>query len=301
MTAGHVPVLLEEAVKALVLRPDGVYLDATGGAGGHAAAVLEKLDEAGRLFIGDYHRPSVENLGRLFGNDARVTVRHVRFSRIFEVFDTQFAGILADLGISSTQLADQRLGIAFISDAAPLDMRLDDALHETAADILATRSRDELADIFFHLGGERAARKIAAAVASDRQKKAFATAGELRGLCERVLGRYYRSARIHPATKVFQALRIAVNRELEEIQSLLRTAPGRLAPGGRLVVIAFHEGEDRLVKTHFAQLVADGDFRQPHRKAVKPAAGELAANPRARSARMRVLEKVEPLARRASP
>lgn len=324
MTEGHVPVLLREALEGLNIRPDGVYLDATGGLGGHSAAILERLDKGGRLFIRDYHRASVAALAARFRDDARVEVDYARFSRLFEnesafplgtralatgraqpgatalLGTTAFDGILADLGISSAQLDDANLGIAFSHDGAPLDMRLDDELRETAADILAHRSRDELADIFFHLGGERAARKIAAAVALDREKKGFETTGDLRGLCERVLGRTYRGARIHPATKVFQALRIAVNRELEEVEALLQTAPDRLKTGGHLVVIAFHAGEDRLVKTRFSELVGSGAFKQPQRKAIKPSKEEIAANPRARSARMRVIEKVEPLARHAS-
>lgn len=296
MDQEHVSVLLAEVLEGLRVRPDGVYCDVTGGLGGHAAAILERL-KSGKLLVCDYHEPTAEQLRQRFAGDARVTVVCERFSQIFNFLPTAFLsgfdGILADFGISSPQLADPSVGIGFQIDGAPLDMRLDRRLARTAADVLATESRDGLADLFWSLGGERGSRRIAAAIVADRDKGVrYDTTDALRGLCERVLGRDYRGARIHPATKVFQALRIAVNGELDEVAVFLAEAPARLKAGGRLVTIAFHEGEDRLVKRRFRELAMTDGYTLPVRKSIKPSEVELEANPRARSARLRILERV---------
>lgn len=294
--SSHVPVLLNEALEALKPRPDGIYLDATGGLGGHAREIAARLGESGSLLVCDYHGPAVEGLENFFAGDSRVSVRRARFSRVFETlegpFSAGFDGILADFGISSVQLGDPALGIGFQLDGAPLDMRLDDRLGKTAKDLLAETGRDELADVFYRFGGERHSRVIAAAIVADRGRGVFyGTTDALRGLCERVLGRHYRGKKIHPATKVFQALRIAVNGELDEVGEFLAMAPTRLKSGGRLAVISFHEGEDRLAKLKFRELENAGGFRLPVRKAVQPGEAELEANPRARSARLRILER----------
>lgn len=297
---GHTPVMLSEVLSALRVKLDGSYLDATGGAGGHAAAILERLGPVGRLIVCDWNAAAAKALQTRFCDDTRVRVMRESFSRIFENVTGDFDGILADFGISSLQLEGQAPGISFLRDADPLDMRLDDRKMRTAADILAEASADELADIFFHLGGERASRKIAAAIAADRALKEFKHVQDLKTLCERVLGRFYRGKGLHPATKIFQALRIRVNGELEEIRFLLEKAPMRLKPGGNLVVIAFHEGEDRLVKQAFRALAAGPSFELPVRKALQPSRNEVLKNPRARSARLRIIMKVEPSARHAN-
>lgn len=294
--SAHVPVLLDEALAALNLKPDGVYLDATGGLGGHSREIAARLDGRGRLLVCDYHEGTAAGLKELFRADPRVSVKRSRFSRVFDAleapFDAGFDGILADFGISSAQLDDPALGIGFQLDGAPLDMRLDGRLKMTAADFLAESSRDELADLFYRLGGERHSRVMGAAIAGDRERGVFyRTTDELRGLCERVLGRRYRGKKIHPATKVFQALRIAVNGELDEVREFLAVAPGKLKVSGRLVVISFHEGEDGLAKAKFRELASSEGFFLPVRKAVKPGEAEIAANPRSRSARLRILER----------
>lgn len=288
----HESVLLCEAVDHLVINPDGVYLDCTGGAGGHSQEILKRLSARGRLWVCDYHKETAEALKAKFVSDKRVTVVSSRFSRIFDNLNFSFDGILADFGISSPQLDDKRLGIGFLLEDIFLDMRLDDSLLETAADILKTHSEAELADLFFQLGGERGSRKIARAIVADREKDIFYdTTSSLRDLCARVLGRYYRGKKIHPATKVFQALRIAVNCELDEIKALLEQAPKKLNLNGRLVLISFHAGEDALVKACFRKLAETEDYEMPFRKSLKPSREETLRNPRARSARLRVLAK----------
>ena len=288
----HAPVLLEEVVELLVTTKSGRYLDCTGGFGGHSQAILEKLAFDGELWIADYHKPTAEKLKLKFLSEDRVRVLNERFSVIFDNLVPPFCGILADFGISSPQLEDTALGIGFSVDA-PLDMRIDSNLTISATDILQTHSEEEIANIFYNFGGERASRRLARAIVFDReQDKFYTTTTELKLLCERVLGKFYRGKKIHPATKIFQALRIAVNRELEEVQKILEKAPGFLTVGGRLGLIAFHEGEDRLVKVAFKALEATGKYRRVTRKALQPTDNELLLNPRARSARLRVLERI---------
>ncbi len=284
--------LLTEVVEFLVTDVNARYLDCTGGFGGHSQAILEKLAADSELWIADYHKPTAEKLKIKFLSENRVRVLNERFSVIFDNLVPPFCGILADFGISSPQLEDPTLGIGFSSDA-PLDMRIDSSLTLSATDILQTHSEEEIANIFYNFGGERASRRLARAIVHDRDiDKFYTTTTELKLLCERVLGKFYRGKKIHPATKIFQALRIAVNRELEEVQMILEKAPGFLSVGGRLVLISFHEGEDRLVKTAFKALEATGQYRRITRKAVQPSDAELQQNPRARSARLRVLERV---------
>lgn len=292
--AGHKPVLVREVIQNLNIRPAGAYLDATGGGGGHSQEILDRLTRSGRLTICDYHEPSVARLKDRFAKLENVTVICERFSRVFEIDDGPFDGILADFGISSPQLEDESLGIGFQQEGAPLDMRLDKRLHTTAADILKSYEEEALANLFYELGGERFSRKIAAAIVYDRNiGKFYETTDALKGLCERVLSKYYRGAKIHPATKVFQALRIAVNGELKEVADFLAAAPLRLKAGGRLALISFHEGEDRQVKVKFKELAQKGPFSLVTKKAIQPSEDEILANPRSRSARLRVLERRE--------
>lgn len=299
--ANHETVLLKEAIDLLCVNPDGFYLDCTGGSGGHATELLSRLSGQAKLFICDFHSETVEGLKKRFRDDPRVQVHHSRFSLIFDNLDFSsrhrgFDGILADFGISSPQLEDARLGIGLLQNDIFLDMRIDDRLTLTAADVLKTYSQEKLADTFYYYGGERASRKIAAAIVADRKQGiTYTTTDQLRDLCARVLGRYYRKRKIHPATKVFQALRIEVNQELEEIKVLLDQAPRHLKAEGRLVLISFHSGEDKLVKEKFRALAQTKDFNMPVKKVIKPDRDEVINNPRARSARMRVLERKENL------
>ena len=288
----HTPVLLSETLSQLNIKPKGQYLDCTGGGGGHAFEIWKHLNEEGTLHICDCHKESFEGLKKKFLSKKNVFVHRERFSLIFDNLALFFDGILADFGVSSEQLDHDKTGISFLQNDLALDMRLDDRLQKTAKDFLRQASETELADIFFHYGGERAARKIARAIVSDRKlKKFYETTTGLRELCERVLGKFYRKKKIHPATKVFQALRIAVNQELEEIKTFLKKAPRTLKKGGRLVAISFHEGEDRLVKTAFKELALTKEFLLPVKKVVRPSFEEIKGNPRARSAKLRVLEK----------
>lgn len=287
----HEPVLLAEVLEYLNIQASGTYIDCTGGFGGHSQKILEKLDSHGTLILCDYYKESVEFLKNKFCDDNRVTVYHERFSQIFDKLDKKFDGILADFGISSPQLADEKLGIGFLKEDAPLDMRIDFRLEQTAADILNEWNAEELADIFFYYGGERASRKIASAVVECRQNKKFEVVRDLTDLCEKEIGRFYYKKRLNPATKVFQALRIVVNHELKEIETFLDKAPLALNKNGRLVTISFHEGEDRLVKKHFRELDKIEDFKLVRRKAFQPTREEILSNPRSRSARMRVLQK----------
>ncbi|EKD50073.1 MAG: S-adenosyl-methyltransferase MraW [uncultured bacterium] len=287
---GHESVLLKTTIDSVVTRTDGLYLDCTGGWGGHSIEILSRLTPGGKLWICDYHVETVKGLANRIAHDERATVICSRFSQVFDNLNFSFDGIIADLGISSVQLADPNLGIGFQLDNAPLDMRLDHRLTTSAADILSTHDASELADIFFYWGGERASRKIASAIVFDRnQGKHYTHTKQLKELCERVLGRYYHKKKIHPATKIFQALRIAVNHEIDELKTLLETAPHKLSPGGKLAVISFHSGEDGLVKKMFKDLAQTEDFQLAHKKAIKPDDTEIQRNPRARSARLRVL------------
>lgn len=289
--SAHVPVMLAEVLEALQPKPEGSYLDVTGGAGGHSAAILDRLGSAGSLVVGDWSEKAVALLEKKFAHDKRVRVVRSGFSEILEKLEGDFDGILADFGVSSLQLDGDAPGIAFSRSDDELDMRLDNRKTARASDLIATWDAEDLAKIFYEYGGERGSRKIAAAIVMDRKEKPFVRVRELRELCERVLGRFYRGAKIHPATRVFQALRIAVNDELGEIEKFLKKAPQRLVAGGRLVTISFHEGEDRQVKQIFRALAAGGVFALPVRKAVKPGEDEVSNNPRARSARLRSLEK----------
>jgi 16S rRNA (cytosine1402-N4)-methyltransferase len=290
---GHTSVLLKEAIDWLCVDPHGSYLDCTGGVGGHSAELLKRLADDARLIICDYDKKAVSRLKQRFDGDERVQVMHARFSSVFDNLNFSFSGVLADFGISSLQLEDPDLGIGFQLEDAPLDMRIDSNLTETAADILKSRDEAEMADIFYYFGGERAGRRIARAIAHDRTEGTYyTTTKDLKELCARVLGRFYRGRRIDPATKVFQGLRIAVNKELDEVKALLEVAPEKLAVGGRFVVISFHEGEDRLAKKVLRELAQKDGFRLPVRKVTKPSEEEIKENPRARSAKMRILERV---------
>lgn len=290
---GHVPVLLKEALALLQIVPGGVYLDATGGMGGHAERILQQLGNDGRLVICDWSAAAAGVLEKRFRDEDRVCVKHTCFTTFFDNVGLSFNGILADLGISSEQLKDPRLGIGFMLADAPLDMRLRDDAPITAAQILETRGENELADIFYHLGGETAARKLARVIVADRREGIFyTTTTALRLLCERVLGKYYRARKIHPATKVFQGLRIAVNDEMTELKNFLAVAPQHLRIHGRVVIISFHSGEDRLVKQQFKELVQTEKFVFPDARLIVPDRTEILINPRARSAKMRVVEKV---------
>lgn len=300
----HTTVLLAEAVEALVTRPEGIYVDGTFGRGGHSRAVLGRLGAAGRLVAFDKDPEAIAEAGRFA--DARFAIRHASFGQMREELAaagvTRVDGVLLDLGVSSPQIDDPARGFSFRFDA-PLDMRMDTTRGETAADFIARADERTLAQVIRDYGEERFAVPIAKALVARRQVGSpVRTTHELSALVARAVKT--REPGQDPATRTFQALRIFVNAELEALEQGLSDALALLAPGGRLVVISFHSLEDRIVKTFIARESKD----EPDRRApfappkplklralsrVKPSAAEIAANPRARSAVMRVAERTE--------
>lgn len=297
----HITVLLDEAVEALAVRPDGVYVDATFGRGGHSRRILAALGPTGRLIAFDRDPRAIE-AGRAIG-DARLTLVHEPFSALAESLDAlgvgRVDGVLMDIGVSSPQLDDPERGMSFRFDA-PLDMRMDTTRGESAAEWLARATVAEITTVLRDYGEERFAHAIAKAVDAARQGGGVASTGQLAALVEKVVRT--REPGQHPATRTFQALRIRVNRELEELSLTLPQAVAQLNEGGRLVVISFHSLEDRIVKRFMRDHarppalpkglpVREAERPQPPLRlvgdAVRPTEAEVAANPRSRSAIMR--------------
>jgi len=303
---GHVSVLLAEAVEALAVKEGGTYVDATFGRGGHSREILARLGNEGRLVALD-RDPVAVAAGQAQG-DPRLTTVHAAFGRLGEVLDdlgiAQVDGVLLDIGVSSPQLDTPERGMSFRFDA-PLDMRMDTTQGETAADFLARADQREIERVVRDYGEERFAHAIAKAVVAARCEYRISTTRQLATLVEKAV--LTREPGQHPATRSFQALRIHVNRELEELSLVLPQAVARLAGGGRLVVISFHSLEDRIVKRFLRDEsspprlprglpVRAADLPPPKLrlvgKPVFPSAPETAANPRARSAVMRIAEKL---------
>ena len=296
----HTTVLLNEAVDALVTKPEATYVDATFGRGGHARRILQQLEPQGRLVAFDKD-PEAVAVANAIG-DPRFEIRHQGFAAIGELPAASVAGILMDLGVSSPQIDNPERGFSFRSDG-PLDMRMDPTRGQSAAEFLATAPVDQMAEVIRDYGEERFAVQIAKAVAARRQERGpLASTSELAQLVAGAVKT--REPGQDPATRTFQALRIFVNAELEELQQALEASLDILQPHGRLVVISFHSLEDRIVKQFIARHAREVvDRRVPFAapkpmklKAlarVKPTAEEIAANPRARSAIMRVAERTE--------
>ena len=298
----HTTVLLNEAVQALVTQPDGVYLDGTFGRGGHSRAVLALLGPAGRLLAFDKDPEAIAAAQEI--TDPRFAICHASFDSMAEELAargiTQVAGVLLDLGISSPQIDNGERGFSFRFDA-PLDMRMDTTRGETAAEFLARADVREITEVIRDYGEERFAAQIAKALVARRESgHPVLRTGELSALVARTVKT--REQGQDPATRTFQALRIHVNAELEALQQGLKASLSLLAPGGRLVVISFHSLEDRIVKTFIASESREVvDRRAPFAPAkamrldalarIKPSAEEISANPRARSAVMRVAER----------
>jgi len=276
----HTPVLATEALEALAIVPGGTYVDATFGAGGHARLILERLGPHGRL-IGFDADPLAATLAP---PDPRLTLIHANFRALAaELAERSIAavdGVLYDLGVSSMQLDDPSRGFSFRSDA-PLDMRLDPTHGETAADFIVSHDEAELADVIFRYGEERSSRRIARALKSKLPR----TTGELATIVAGTVHVRGKRERIHPATRTFQALRIAINDELGALRESLAGAAGVVRPGGRIAVISFHSLEDRIVKLRFRE---DPRLQPLTRKPILPNSDEIATNPRARSAKLRV-------------
>jgi 16S rRNA (cytosine1402-N4)-methyltransferase len=301
----HIPVMRDAVLAGLALRPAGCYLDGTFGRGGHARAMLERLGADGRLLLMDRDPEAIAHARREFGSDARVAIRHANFSEMagWDEARAGLDGVLLDLGVSSPQLDDAARGFSFQSDA-PLDMRMDPTAGEGAADFLARADERDIADVLFRYGEERMSRRIARAIVARRAESPIRTTRELAELVERTLGRRERNK--HPATRTFQALRLQVNDELGSLERALPAAVEVLKPGGRLAVISFHSLEDRIVKQFIRGpqpvsvrrgLPQPAAVRAPLRaigRAQQPDEAEIARNPRARSAVLRVAEKVAP-------
>jgi 16S rRNA (cytosine1402-N4)-methyltransferase len=297
----HVPVLLNEALSFLAPVAGGVYCDATVGLGGHATAILERSSPDGRLIGIDRDQDALDVARtRLAPFAARASLVHARFGSIRTVLENAgllpLDGCLVDLGVSSVQLDRAERGFSF-RHSGPLDMRMDQSSGETAADFLRRADEEDIQRILRDLGQERFARKIARAIVEARDKENLSTTGALAGLIARVVPRRERNK--DPATRSFQALRIALNDELGEIERFLADAPACLRPGGRLVVISFHSLEDRMVKRRFRALSGrDGDaspeprLRILTKHVVTASDEECARNPRARSAKLRAVERV---------
>ncbi|GIU79385.1 MAG: ribosomal RNA small subunit methyltransferase H [Bryobacteraceae bacterium] len=286
----HTPVLLRESLEFLAVRPDGVYVDCTCGLGGHTAAIAALL-ETGRVIALDRDAESLEQArGRCAPWRERIVFVQSSFSDLSSTLDSlglpHVDGILADLGVSRYQLTSPERGFS-LQSAGPLDMRMDRRQSLTAAAIVNHYSERELARIFEELGEERRrlAEKIARAVVRARP------VADTAHLARVVASVAPRAARIHPATRVFQALRMAVNDEPGQLDALLAQAPERLAPGGRMVVIAFQSLDDRKVKVRFRELARQGGFRVLTRHVVRPGDEEKRANPASRSAVLRALER----------
>ena len=276
----HTSVLATEALDALAIVPDGTYVDATFGAGGHTRLLLERLGPHGRTIAFDAD-PLAASLAP---EDPRLTLVHANFRTLAaELASRSIAsvdGVLYDLGVSSMQLDDGARGFSFRSDA-PLDMRLDPTHGESAADYIVSHDEVELADVIFRYGDERNSRRIARSL----KTKLPRTTGELAAIVAGAVHVRGKRERIHPATRTFQALRIAVNDELGALRESLDGAASVVRPGGRIVVISFHSLEDRIVKLFFRE---DERVRPLTRKPIVPGDEEISTNPRARSAKMRV-------------
>ena len=307
-TRKHIPVLLGESMRALGVKADGVYLDATFGRGGHARAILARLGPKGRLLALDRDPDAVAAGRGLAAVDPRFSIERARFGESLQVAERaglrgRLDGLLADLGVSSPQLDNARRGFSFGADG-PLDMRMDPDSGTSAADWLAVADERDIARVLKDYGEERFAKRIARSICERRRTQPITTTGQLAALCERSVPT--REPGKHPATRTFQALRIQVNAELTELRALLAGACELLAAGGRLVVISFHSLEDRIVK-RFIRDESQGaalpkglpvtDDQVPRRfkpidGAVRPSDAEVHANPRARSAVLRAAERL---------
>ncbi|HEY9037021.1 MAG TPA: 16S rRNA (cytosine(1402)-N(4))-methyltransferase RsmH [Pseudomonadales bacterium] len=304
----HETVLLAEAVDALMHNTNGIYVDGTFGRGGHSRLILQRLGESGRLLAIDRDAAAVAHANETI-EDARFEIERAAFSGIAECVQARgwfgdVDGVLLDIGVSSPQIDEASRGFSFMR-SGPLDMRMDDRQPMTAARWLAESSAEDMARVFFEYGEEKFGRRIARAIVERRAEQPLQTTKALADLVAEVCPGYERGQ--HPATRVFQAIRIAINDELGEIERALKASLECVAIGGRLVVISFHSLEDRIVKRFFrdqargAQLprrlpvtgaATSGVRLKLIGGAVKPSAAEIAANPRSRSAVMRVAEKV---------
>lgn len=307
----HRPVLLDECIEGLAVRPDGIYIDGTAGGAGHSSAIAAKLSKSGRLIALDQDETAVKiATERLSVFGERATVVRSNFRELDDVCRLlgvgEINGLLLDLGVSSYQLDTAERGFSYQADA-PLDMRMDNRNSLSAKEVVNLYSEDRLRQILWQYGEERFSSRIASAIVRARESAPIETTGELVSIIKSAIPAAAREGGHHPAKRSFQAIRIEVNAELDAIEPAIRSAAARLAVGGRIAVITFHSLEDRIVKQTFADLssgcTCPPDFpvcvcgRKPilrlvNRKPITASEAELAVNPRARSAKLRIAEKL---------
>lgn len=287
----HTPVLLQESIDALHIHPDGIYIDATLGYGGHSTVIAKKLSNRGHLHAIEGDKDTYEQVKHHFVSNKNVSIHHRHFVDALEFlvprYFSQVDGILFDLGTNIVQIRDSGKGLSFGQDA-PLDMRLFPGWGEAAADILAYYSEDDLTTLF-RQAGESFARPIARRIVAQRKVRPIRTTFELNAIIEQVK---QRRSRIHPATQVYMALRIEANKEYDAILKAIPLAIDLLKPGGRIAVITFHSTEDALVKKLFLDYEARKVIKRVNKKVIKPSRTEIVANPPSRSAKLRIIEKI---------
>ncbi len=300
MTQRHIPVLQQEVLEVLKPTESDTYVDLTAGFGGHASLVLDKLGPKGQAYLVDQDQVALQALHNSFKGDARVHVYRSNFADIDWKSIPSPNMVLADLGVSSAQLDDSERGFSFQQDA-PLDMRMDQTKGQTAAELLAELDERDIADLLWRYGEEKRSRHIARAIVQTRATQSIQTTLQLADIVRAQYPKGYH--RIDPATRTFQALRISVNRELEVIDAMLDAALEALAPGGRLAVVSFHSLEDRIIKrkmrditrdicdTITGQALQESQFSLVTKKPLTAAPNEIDYNPRARSAKLRAVEK----------
>ena len=299
----HIPVLTEEVIDLLLVKKSGTFLDVTSGFGGHSAAILEELN-GGSLIATDQDPEAIRFLKSKFKTEERISIHQARFSELHKLFSANdFDGILADIGVSSYQLDTAERGFSFMKDG-PLDMRMNQNIGQDASSWLNNAPEQEISNIIWKYGEEKKAKRIAKAIVEARKSFKIRTTKELAEIILEETPRRFNDKK-HPATKTFQAIRIFINNELEELDLLLDFASKHLKIGGRTCIISFHSLEDRMVKRFFRDhsrrdpklsklpnLADDSSFKLVT-KAIKPSENEMNINPRSRSATLRVIERIK--------
>ena len=288
----HKSVLLKESIAILNPQPGEFFIDGTIGSGGHSEAILEKIGPSGKLLGIDWDRKAIENCKLGIGNFSNVILVNGNYANLTEILKEKKLpkadGLIIDLGFSSEQIENSNKGFSFMKDE-PLIMRYaNEGL--TAAEIVNSFNEKDLADLFWKYGEERLSRQIAKKIVEERKKGRILTTFELVEIIKKAVPKFYERGRLHPATRVFQALRICVNRELENLETLLKKIPEIMKSKGRAAILSFHSLEDLLVKNYFKQMAKEGYAEILTRKPITPTEEEIRNNPRSRSAKMRAIQ-----------
>lgn len=288
----HTPVLLNEVIKVLNPKPGEFMIDGTFGSGGHTAEILKKISPDGTMLAIDWDKGNIENCKNsicIHGNYADLPEILKDLRKTDPSIPLRASGLLIDLGFSSVQIGDSGRGFSFLKDE-PLDMRYDvNGQMPTAAEIINSYPEKDLADIFYIYGEERMSRQIAKKIVEERRKERIMTTGRLAEAIKMAVGRGYEKGRINPATRVFQALRIYVNKELENLETILKNLQEVIKPGGRVAIISFHSLEDRMVKNYFKEMEKNEKGKILTKKPITASEEEIISNPRSRSAKLRAL------------